>query len=345
MMPTLMQQEALQSADVVAQILASDGTHYAKWAQQVLAYQPAQVVTIARGSSDHAVSYIAYLLTLVTGKVVASLPMSQVSLYQAMLDVKNTLAIAVSQSGRSPDLLAALQSLQAQGAMTTSLVNDQQSPLAATTQWTFGLQAGVEKSVAATKSFIASLAVGARLVGTWEKESHGASALLRALDSLPEALVAASRLDWSVAVDIFQHTDRAMVLGRGLGLSIAQEAALKLKETSGLQAEAFSGAEVIHGPMALVGEDYPLLVFALPGPALAGQLALAYDMRQRGARVVLVGCAGEAPVDVALPPIRHHALGPLVAIQAFYMFANALALARGLNPDTPKHLKKVTLTV
>lgn len=344
-MQTLMQQEALQSAEVVAQILASDGASYAQWAQQVLAYQPAQVVTVARGSSDHAASYIAGLLTLLTGKVVASLPMSHVSLYQAKLDVKNTLAIAVSQSGRSPDLLATLQSLQTQGAMTTALVNDPASPLATTTQWTFSLQAGAERSVAATKSFIASLAVGARLVGSWEQASHGASALMEALETLPEALAAASRVDWSAALDVFRYADRAMVLGRGLGLSIAQEAALKLKETSCLQAEAFSGAEVVHGPMALVETDYPLLVFALPGPALAGQLALAQDMRRRGARVVLVGCAGDAPVDVLLPPITHHALGPLVAIQAFYLFADALALARGLNPDTPKHLKKVTLTV
>lgn len=344
-MPTLMQQEAMQSADVVARILTGDGAYYAQWTQQVLAYQPAQVVTVARGSSDHAANYIASLLTLLTGKVVASLPMSQVSLYQAKLDVKNTLAIAVSQSGRSPDLLATMQSLQTQGAMTTALVNDLESPLAATTQWTFSLQAGAETSVAATKSFIASLAVGARLVGSWEQALHGSSTLMDALDALPEALAAASCLDWSAAVDVFRRADRAMVLGRGLGLSIAQEAALKLKETSCLQAEAFSGAEVIHGPMALVGADYPLLVFALPGPALAGQLALARDMRRRGAHVVLVGCAGDAPVDVMLPSIKHHALGPLVAIQAFYLFANALALARGLNPDTPKHLKKVTLTV
>lgn len=344
-MQTLMYQEALQSADVVAHMLATDAVRCEQWARQVVGYRPSQVVTVARGSSDHAATYIAGLITLLTGKVVASLPMSQVSLYQAKLDVRNTLALAVSQSGRSPDLLATMQSLQAQGAMATSLVNDLASPLATTTPWTFPLQAGVEKSVAATKSFIASLAAGARLAGYWENEVQGASVLLDALPTLPAALAAASRVDWSAAIDVFRRTDRAMVLGRGLGLAIAQEAALKLKETSCLQAEAFSGAEVMHGPMALVGKDYPLLVFALPGPALVGQLALAQDMRQRGAQVVLVGCARDAAVDVKLPPISHHALGPLVAIQAFYLFANALALARGLNPDTPQHLKKVTLTV
>lgn len=344
-MQSLMYQEALQSADVVAHMLVTDEARCVQWARQVVDYRPSQVVTVARGSSDHAATYIAGLLTLLTGKVVASLPMSHVSLYQAKLDVERTLALAVSQSGRSPDLLATMASLQTQGAMTTALVNDAASPLAAAVQWTFHLHAGVERSVAATKSFIASLVAGARLAGQWEQQVHGASSLLAALSTLPQALTQACRVDWSAALEVLGGADRTMVLGRGLGLSIAQEAALKLKETSCLQAEAFSGAEVVHGPMALVRQNYPLLVFALPGPTLAGQLSLARDMRQRGARVVLVGCAGDAPMDVVLPPVGHHALGPLVAIQAFYLFAEALARARGLNPDTPQHLKKVTLTV
>ena len=340
-----MHQEALQSADVVAQLLAADGPRCEQWARQVVDYSPSQVVTVARGSSDHAATYMAGLLTLLCGKVVASLPMSHVSLYQAKLEVKSTLALAVSQSGRSPDLLATMESLQAQGAMTTALVNDAASPLAASVQWPFSLHAGVESSVAATKSFIASLSMGARLASSWEKQLHGGSTLAAALGTLPEALADACCVDWSAALDVFRDSDRAMVLGRGLGLSIAQEAALKLKETCRLQAEPFSGAEVIHGPMALVGDGYPLLVFALPGPTFASQLAMAQDMRRHGARVVLVGCADGAAVDVVLPAIQHHALGPLVAAQAFYLFANALAFERGLDPDAPKHLRKVTLTV
>lgn len=344
-MPSLMQQEALQSAEVVARLLAADEESYQQWAQHVHALQPAQVMTVARGSSDHAASYLAYLLTLLTHKVVASLPMSQVSLHHAPLDVRGALALAISQSGKSPDLLATMHALRARGAITTALVNDMLSPLAASSEWTFDLRAGTERSVAATKSFIASLVASARLAAHWELAAHGSSALHGTLETLPELLAQACCTDWSAAVDLLARADRALILGRGLGLSIAQEAALKLKETSSLQAEAFSGAEVIHGPMALVGNDYPLLVFALPGPALATQLALAQDMRRRGARVLTVGCAGSGPMDLGLPAVPHPALGPVLAIQAFYLFADALAHARGRNPDTPAHLQKVTLTV
>lgn len=343
-MPTLMQHEALESAGIIARMLAADEDSYQQWAQQVHALQPTQVMTVARGSSDHAASYLAYLVTLLTGRVVASLPMSQVSLCQVPLDVRGALVLAVSQSGKSPDLLATVQALRAQGALTTALVNDVQSPLAACSEWTFDLRAGVERSVAATKSFIASLVAGARLASAWAQASHG-SGLAPALRALPDLLVQACQMDWTPAVDLLVHADRAMVLGRGLGLSIAQEAALKLKETSSLQAEAFSGAEVIHGPMALVGAGYPLLVFALPGPTLSTQLALAQDMRSRGALVLTVGCAGSGPVDLPLPAVPHPALAPIVAIQAFYLLAETLARARGRNPDTPAHLQKVTLTV
>ncbi len=344
-MTSLMQQEALQSADAVARLLASDGARYAQWAQDVVALDPSQVVTVARGSSDHASNYLGFLLTQLTGKVVASLPMSQVSLYQTSLQAQQMLALAISQSGRSPDLLATMQALRAQGARTTALVNDTDSPLAAQVHDAFDLHAGPEHSVAATKSFITSLTAGAWLAGEWEQAARGHSALLQALLGLPDALRAAGRMDWSAAVEAFTPVQATMVLGRGLGLAIAAEAALKLKETSAMQAEAFSGAEVVHGPMVLVEPGYPLLVFALPGPALAAQLALAQDMKARGAKVLIVGCVGTPNVNLPLPVVSHDALGPLVAIQAFYLFAEQLARARDMDPDTPRHLKKVTLTV
>jgi glutamine---fructose-6-phosphate transaminase (isomerizing) len=163
-MQTLMFQEARQSAHVVGTLLSQDHEKYAAWARHVVGAGPTQHLTVARGSSDHAAGYMGYLLTMLTGKLVSSLPMSHVSLYHTQLDVKNALAIALSQSGRSPDLLSTMKSLSEQGAITTALVNDLSSPLATLTPWAFGLHAGVEKSVAATKSYIASLASGARLV-------------------------------------------------------------------------------------------------------------------------------------------------------------------------------------
>ena len=306
---------------------------------------PRPVMTVARGSSDHAASYLAYLLALETGKVVTSLPLSLVSLHQRRLEVQNCLAIAISQSGRSPDLLATLQALSYQGACTTALVNDATSPLATQAQWSFPLHAGAEYSVAATKSYIASLVAAVRLVAHWSRALGVGDLLLTALQDLPQALQQATQIDWSRAIDTMLNARSAMVLGRGLGLAVAQEAALKLKETSCLQAEAFSGAEVLHGPMALIGSGYPLIVFALPGPALAGQRRLAQEMRQRGAQVLLVATAEVAEADVRIPDAPHDALSPILAIQCFYLFAEQLAQARGLDPDTPKHLQKVTLTL
>jgi glucosamine--fructose-6-phosphate aminotransferase (isomerizing) len=157
-------------------------------------------------------------------------------------------------------------------------------------------------------------------------------------------LEVAARQDWRVAVDALQAADRLFVIGRGTGLAVAMEAALKLKEVCGMQAEAFSGAELRHGPMALVEQGYPLLVLAPRGPAQAGLLTLAEDMRQRGARVLLAAPPGTPGAELPLAPTGHEDLDPIAAVQSFYPMVEALARARGRNPDEPRHLNKVTRT-
>jgi len=194
--------------------------------------------------------------------------------------------------------------------------------------------------VAATKSYIAMLSLSAIVIAHVQKDVE----LLSALKTLPHALRAAGKLDWSHGVDELKNVDRMIVIGRGLGLAIAQEAALKLKETSGIQAEAFSSAEVRHGPMELIGEDYPLLVFAPRGPEQAGLIQLARDMRARGARVLLAAPADVPEATLPLVETAHFALDPIAAILSFYVMADALAAARGRNPDAPRHLAKVTET-
>jgi glucosamine 6-phosphate synthetase-like amidotransferase/phosphosugar isomerase protein len=197
--------------------------------------------------------------------------MSVATLQQAPLRVKGQLAVAFSQSGKSPDLVGTMQALRAAGALTVAAVNVPGSPLAEACEWSLPLLAGPELSVAATKSYIAMLSLSAIVIAHVQKDVE----LLNALKTLPDALRAAGKLDWSHAVDELKNVDRMIVIGRGLGLAIAQEAALKLKETSGIQAEAFSSAEVRHGPMELIGQDYPLLVFAPRGPEQAGLIQLA----------------------------------------------------------------------
>lgn len=342
LMPSLMREEALAAAEVCATQMAHDGDVVAALAHTLRAQPPASVLTIARGSSDHAAHYMAYLVMARLGRPVTSLPMSLVTLYEAPISGQGVAAFAFSQSGRSPDLVAPMRRLRAGGACTVALVNDTASPLAepAAAQWVLPLRAGAERSVAATKSYIAQLVAGARLVAAWQEDDD----LLAALHALPDTLRRAAALDWSPALDALREADRLYVLGRGTGQAIAQEAALKLKETCGLQAEAYSSAEVQHGPMAIVGPGFPVLVFAPRGPAQAGLLAQAQAMRERGARVLVAAPEGTPGAELPLATAGHADLDPIAAIQSFYPLAEALARARGLDPDHPRHLAKVTCT-
>lgn len=329
--------EARAAPDAVARLLAANGDAYEALGADLHTAPPDALLTIARGSSDHAAHYVAYLIMARLGRLVTSLPMSLVTLYQSRLRCTGLTALAFSQSGQSHDLIVPTRFFRAGGARTVAFVNDMDSPLASAAQWTLDLCAGPETSVAATKSCIAQLVAGARLVAAWQDDDG----LRAALDDLPARLRAAARQDWTRGVEVLTGADRLFVVSHGLGLPIALEAALKLKEVCGIQAEAFSGAEVRHGPMALVERDYPLLIFAPRGPAQAGLLELAADMRRRGARVLLAAPDGG---DLTLVPCADEDLDPIAALQSFYPMVEALARARGLDPDAPRHLSKVTLT-
>jgi glucosamine--fructose-6-phosphate aminotransferase (isomerizing) len=270
-----------------------------------------------------------------------SLPPSIVTLYHAPLKMANSLAIGVSQSGKSPDIVAALEACSKAGAKTAAFVNVEDSPMAKMADTFFPLHAGPELSVAATKTFIASVFALARFVGHWNQNR----AFLDALKSLPDVLERAQKVDIGAFIDLFHYKDRAFVLGRGPSWSIALEAALKFKETCSLQAEAISSAEVKHGPKALVDQGYPILMFAPRGQAQKGLIDTANDMRASGANVYLVATTEAEGVDLVLPEAGDPWLDPLVMIQVFHLAVEQLAQARGLDPDEPPHLNKVTLTV
>ncbi|KUM42565.1 iron dicitrate transport regulator FecR [Pseudomonas sp. EpS/L25] len=339
-MTSLMLAEAAASGAAVARQLETIDQALADLAADLRANPPQLALTVARGSSDHAASYFAYLAMAHLGLPVLSLPPSLVTLRQAPLRVEGQLALGFSQSGRSPDLIETLTALDRYGARTAALVNEIDSPLALACRHALGVQAGPEHSIAATKSFIATLAAAARLIAHWQQDET----LLAAGTALPEALDHAAELSWAPALPVLRDAERCMVVGRGPGFAIAQEAALKLKETSALQGEAFSGAELQHGPLALVERGYPLLIFALRGPEQAGLLQLARDLRGRGARVLLAAPEDIAERDLPLVTAAHPDLDGLLAIQSFYRMAALLAEARGQDPDQPRHLRKVTLT-
>ena len=339
-MTSMMLKEAISAADCVALQLSSDVERYAELGRTLRSTNFDTALTIARGSSDHAANYCAYLIMARMGRVVASLPMSLITLNRAPIETRNTLAIAISQSGQSPDVVDPIRYFRDGKATTIALVNDIDSPLAKAAEWAMPLHAGKELSVAATKSFITSLVAGARLVAQWQNDPE----LLDGLAALPEALHRASEVDWTAALDVLAPARNIMVVGRGISFPIALESALKLKETSALQAEAFSGAEIKHGPMALIEDGYPLLIFATRGPTQASVLQLAAEMRTRGAKVILAAPADVAERDLTLPVAATPDLDPIVAVQAFYIMAAHLSKARGMDPDRPRHLSKVTKT-
>jgi len=329
-----------EGAAAIARQADKQDARYAELGARLRHTDPHALVTVARGSSDHASAYLAYLTMLRLGRLSVSLPMSLVTLYDAPLDVAGTVAVAISQSGRSPDVVEPIKRFRQGRAQTVALVNDAASPLAEAAEWTLPLEAGPEYAVAATKSYIASLAAGARLVAHWADDAQ----LLNGLAALPDNLAKAQEVDWSHGVEVLQQAERIMVVGRGLTLPVALEAALKCKETAAIQAEAFSGAEIKHGPMALIDEGYPLLIFAPRGPAQAGLIKLAEEMRGRGAKVLLAAPTDVAERELTLPLGPVPELDPIAAVTAFYPMVEALARARGYDPDQPRHLNKVTLT-
>ena len=335
-----MKTEALESSEVVARQLQLNSALMNEIVSDIQHFNPYSTVSIARGSSDHAAQFLNYLIMEKLGKLPTSLSLSILTLYKAQLDVSRSLGIAISQSGQSPDVIAPLNYFREKQVPGIALVNDIASPLAQVAKWIVPLNAGPEKSVAATKSFIASLSASAHLVGSWNSSPQ----FQKALKNIPQDLKKASECDWTSAIPTFAKAKRIMVVGRGYGLALALETALKFKETCSIQAEAFSAAEIKHGPQALIEEGYPLLIWANRGPALHSMLDLAQDMKARGANVILAAPDFVKDKNLQIVSTGSEELDILTASQSFYLMIEELSRELGLNPDAPKHLSKITKT-
>lgn len=301
--------------------------------------------TLARGSSDQAAAFAKTLFETRAATPTLSHSPSIGSIYDATSPrFRGVPLFAISQSGRSPDLLRAAERAKAQGATIVAVVNDAMSPLADLADLVLPVHAGPEKSVAATKSFLTTLVALSHLTAEWS----GDAALLDAVRNIGSLLRAAQAENWSEATLALAAAENLLVLGRGFTLPIAGEAALKLKETSGLHAEAFSVAEVAHGPMTLVEATDPVLVFGPLDQARAGVRERIADFADRGALVIAAGHEediGRAAIRLPSPAGRHPVLGAIAYIQSFYGLAEAVARARGRDPDQPPHLSKVTKTL
>lgn len=342
MSQTFMAAEINDAGKAVARQLVANATPAAAVAAALRARDPQVVVTIARGSSDHAALYLKHLVELRLGLVCASLGPSVASLYRAPLRLRGAVAVTISQSGRSPDILAMQSAAREAGAFTVALVNDAGSPAALEADALLPLHAGEERSVAATKTMIASLVDGASLVAHWSGDAD----LRASLDDLPALLDANSAPAPEELVSKIAATRSLYVLGRGATLAIAAEAALKLKETSAIHAEAFSSAEVLHGPAGVITPGFPVIAFVPADAARAGMLETIERLASFGAAPLLVDVEPHPLWPTLIAPASGHTLlTPILALHTFYRLAEATARRRGRDPDTPPNLMKVTRTV
>jgi glucosamine--fructose-6-phosphate aminotransferase (isomerizing) len=309
-------------------------------ASQLKRRPPQVVVTCARGSSAHTATFGKHLIELYLGIPVAAAAPNIASVYGRKLNLKDQLFLAISQSGRSDDLVDMTAAAKSCGAITAAILNDVESPLAAQCDIILPMSAGPEMSVAATKTFVATLAALLRLTAAWT----GSAKLEAALTRLPDQLSAASELDWSPAVRALSCAASLVTIGRGPTLAIAREAALKLKETCNLHAEAFSGAEFLHGPVALVSSLYPILMFMPADEAAGGMRRLASDLRDKKAALFTAESgAAAAHILPALAP-DHPETDAICLIQSFYAMAIQVAAELGMDASQPRHLNKITRT-
>jgi glucosamine--fructose-6-phosphate aminotransferase (isomerizing) len=337
---TQMAAEFREAPDIVRR-QAQELTHpITKLVANLKGKPPQVVVTCARGSSAHAATFGKHLIERHLGIPVSAAAPNIATVYRQRLHLKGQMFLAISQAGRSDDIVESLVLAREAGALTVALVNDTASPLAKVSDIVLPMMAGPELSVAATKTFVTSLAALLRLVAVWTDDT----AIRQSLEHLPARLASAADLDWTAALPAFAAAGDVISIGRGPTLAVAREAALKFKETCRIHAEAFSGAEFQHGPIALVGRDYPVIVFMPTDAAAEGLKTLALALIAKGATVFTSGPHSASPNALpALAPDQPDA-DAICLVQAFYGLVIQVAQRRGNNVDRPPHLQKVTRT-
>lgn len=337
---TQMRREIEEIPAAVARLIAESGDALRGTARAARDLDPPFLLSVARGSSDHACTYLKYAAELQLGLPMASLGPSVRSVYGARIRARGALCLAVSQSGQSPDIVAMTEGLRAEGARCVAITNDSGAPLARAADATLAIAAGPEHSVAATKTFVTSAVAGLWLLAEMAEDR----ALIAAIHALPEALEAALACDWSEAAEAITGSS-LYTLGRGPSWAMANEAALKLKETCQLHGESYSSAEVMHGPVSIVAPGFPVIAFAAADAAEPGLAEAADALAAKGARVFATTPAVTRARPLTHIRTRHGLTDPIANIVPFYCLADDLARARGIDPDRPRHLNKVTETL
>ncbi|PCH66040.1 MAG: aminotransferase [Rhodobacteraceae bacterium] len=338
---SLMRREILEIPQAVDRLLTHGAQDIAKAAQAVRDLDPGVVITVARGSSDHVCTYLKYATELLLGIPVASVGPSIASIYGAPLRLAGGLCLSVSQSGQSPDIVEMARTARRDGALSIAITNDAASPLAEVSSYTLDMHAGVERSVAATKTFVTAAVAGLLLLAEW----RGDDALRAAIHALPKQLEAASAIDWPEVRAAITGEQSLFTLGRGPVWAISNEAALKFKETCQIHAESYSSAEVLHGPVSIVDQGFVVLGFAAGDAAEQSLAGITDQISAKGARVFTTSSQVRHATAIEHVRTDHPLTDPIALIVSFYAMVERIATSRGINPDLPRHLKKVTQTL
>lgn len=339
-MTSFMRREIEEIPDAVRRCLAANARQFQALGVELDEADPALVATVARGSSDHAATFLKYAIEITRGVPVASLSPSSTTIYGTQLKLDRAAIIGISQSGESPDIVGTMQSAAA-APVRIAITNSPGSPLTRGASHAIDLMAGPEKSVAATKSFVASVVAGLAILAEWANDEG----LKAALAEFPDVAGRALGCDWSELVTALDGHQSLYVIGRGPGLAIAAEAALKLKETCGIHAEAYSSAEVLHGPARIVEDRFPVLALVARDKAEDAVCEIAERLAGQGAEVFATSARAKSARQLASAEAAHPLTDALALIVTFYGFAEALSRHRGFDPDRPPHLNKVTRTV
>lgn len=338
---TQMRREVLEIPVAADRLLTQGGDDIRRAAEAIRKLNPAFAVSVARGSSDHVATYLKYASELLLQTPIASIGPSIASIYKRKLNLAGSVCLSVSQSGKSPDIVEMARMAREGGALSIAMTNHTDSPLAAVADHTLNLHAGPEISVAATKTFVNSAIAGIWLLAEWAEDE----ALCQSVAALPDLLEQAVQSDWPEARAALAGRNSIFCLGRGPSYAISNEAALKFKETCQIHAESYSSAEVLHGPVSIVDAGFPIIGLAAQDAAEPALAAVADEIAAKGAAVFATSEKVTTAAQLTAVRTGHPLTDPITLIASFYAMVERVAASRGINPDAPRHLKKVTETV
>lgn len=338
--------EIMEQPKVLRRLIEMEYPTIRTIAAELQARDVSHVLIAARGSSDNAATYAKYLFGTMNHLLVALAAPSLYTIYKAPPRLQNTLVLAISQSGASPDVLSVVEDARSQGMFTLAVTNALDSRLARTSQRVIACHAGEERSVAATKTYTAQLMALALLSAALSDDEER----LRHLGEVPEAVAATLTLNEAISrrAERYRYLSSCVVISRGYNYATAFEIALKVKELTYVVAEPYSSADFMHGPIAVLEPGFPAMVIAPGGQMFSNVLTLLQDLHQRRAELIVISDREQA-LDLAQTPMRlpvsvDEWLSPIVAVVPGQLFAYHLALAKGLDPEHPRGLQKVTKT-